>query len=209
VWLALRMRRWLNLPMVVASGIVVALLIASVVAALYAASTIDDVRAGSYRATVAITAARSDGFDAKSAESLTLINRGSGQSYEDRFKAVAADAYTKLSSAGRSGASVDSNLRFAEYERVHQQIRELDDGGQWEKAVDLATSSDAQASNAKFAAFADASIRELGAQAASVDEDLSNARRPMAILVWVVLIGAVLAAAAAWRGIADRLREYR
>ncbi len=43
-----------------------------------------------YRRTVALATVRIDGFDAKSAEALTLINRGSGQPYEDRFKALTA-----------------------------------------------------------------------------------------------------------------------
>ena len=65
-------------------------------------SSSQDARDGSYRQTVALATARINGFDAKSAEALTLINRGSGQPFEDRFKTLAKSASSALgSTAGR------------------------------------------------------------------------------------------------------------
>ncbi|MCU1344370.1 MAG: hypothetical protein JWL70_636, partial [Acidimicrobiia bacterium] len=208
-WLASRMRRWFNLPLLIATAIVAGLLAIGGVATWYAGGKADDVRAGPYRAAVALTAARSDAFDAKSAESLTLINRGSGEVYETRFQAVVVDAESKLQVAVDAGAANGAQRDLTTYLNVHDQVRKLDNGGQWDDAVKLATGTAAQGSNNRFAIFAASSGKALTDQINHVNDDLSSARRPLVVLQWVVLLGGLVAAVAAWRGLAVRLQEYR
>jgi hypothetical protein len=209
LWIVERMRRLLNRPLLIATGVLAAALVGAAAAAANALSRADEVRAGPYRAAVALTAARSDAFDAKSAESLTLIARGSGQPYEQRHAQLMADATSKLD---RTVAGVDfaaMQRQLIPYRVVHDKIRELDDAGDWDGAVTLATRSDSDGANSRFAAFADATGKALDEQVALVDDGLSEARAPIVVVQWLVLVAGLIAAVAAWRGIADRLREYR
>jgi hypothetical protein len=209
LWIARRMRRLLNRPLLVATGILAAALVGASASAANALSKADDVRAGPYRAAVVLTAARSDAFDAKSAESLTLIARGSGQSYEQRHAQLMADANTKLQTGVGGVDFTAMRGQLADYAATHADIRALDDEGDWDKAVQIATGSDETGANARFAAFADATGKALDEQVALVDKGLSDARSPIVVFQWLVLVAGLIAAVAAWRGIADRLREYR
>jgi len=178
--------------------------------AAYADIAAADARDGPYAQTVALATARIDGFDAKSAESLTLIARGSGQAYEDRFKLVAANANTALggltivqTGAGEAAASAS----FERYVAAHTRVRTADDGGDWDAAVKSATGSgEAQRS---FATFDAASARALDARAKQLSDDLGHARRLLLALSWLLLLAGIAAAVLARRGIAQRLREYR
>ncbi len=198
----------LNIPLVVAT---LAVIVVGAITALVMAvgqSKANTVRHGAYFATVELATARIDAFDAKSNESLTLIARGSGQTYEASFQTLAANATAILDDAARRDGIDGSAQAFADYLLVHKQIRSLDDGGSWDDAVALATSGSAGA-NVRFAAFDSASSSALTAQAGTLNSRLGAARSSLPLVAWVGLLVGVLAAAAAGAGVGQRLREYR
>jgi hypothetical protein len=211
VWLAGRTRRLFNLPLVAATAavVVVGLILVGVMA--WSQSKANKTRSNAYFATVELATARIDAFDAKSAESLTLIARGSGQAYDASYNDLAQNASKVLSdAAGRGGANEQAAQQaFTNYSKVHAQIRALDNGGNWDGAVALATGISPQDANAVFATFNDASAKALSERSAQLRNDLGTARAPLMPLAWIVLVVGVGAAVASIRGISLRLREYR
>ena len=88
VWLLFKTRRTFNVGVAAASLVVVGAGLIGVAVMAYAQHSATDVRDGSYAQSVALATARTDAFDAKSAESLTLIDRGSGASWEQHYQSV-------------------------------------------------------------------------------------------------------------------------
>lgn len=203
--LAVRTRRLLSVPLVSAAGVILAVTVVAAGGMAFAQWKANDVRRGAYAGTVAFSQARIDAFDAKSAESLTLISRGSGQAFEERFRQRAASAEAALVEERDSPV----RDRLADYLAVHQQVRDLDDTGDWDGAVALATGDDEAGANATFAAFDEASAEELAAEADDLDDELDAARVPLGVLRLLLLVAGVVAAALAWQAAAVRLREYR
>lgn len=215
LWLLRRTHRVLNVPLAVAT---VAVLVSGVVALgamAWSQSIARDARNGPYVDTVALATARINGFDAKSAESLTLIARGSGQAYEMSFEQLtksASDALHGTNSNTGAGPTIQTisgptSTTLAQYLVAHREVRAADDRGDWDGAVKLATG--AGAANQAFTAFEVASSRELNSRATKLSDDLDRARIPLFALSWLLLVVGLGAAVGASRGIAQRLREYR
>jgi hypothetical protein len=211
VWLAGRTRRLLNLPLVTATAAVLVVGVILVGVMAWSQSKANKTRSNAYFATVELATARIDAFDAKSAESLTLIARGSGQAYDASYNDLAENASLVLKdAAGRGGSNEQAAQQaFAAYQAVHAKIRALDNGGNWDSAVALATGTSAEDANAVFATFNDASAKALSNRSAQLRNDLGTARAPLMAFAWIVLIVGVGAAVASIRGISLRLREYR
>jgi hypothetical protein len=210
VWLFRRTRRIFNLPLVGATVAVIVVGVIAIAAASWSQGIASKARRGPYRETVALTTARVGAFDAKSAESLTLINRGSGQVFETRFQTASKDALAGLGGlpANTSDrAATDTRAAFDAYLVAHTRVRAADDGGSWDTAVRLATGSgDA---NRAFATFDSTSARALTSEANRLSDDLRHARTPLVAVGIVVLLAGLGAAVASQRGMARRLREYQ
>jgi hypothetical protein len=210
VWLTRRTRRVFNLPLVIATGLVVVVGIAMAATMVWSQSKANDARSGAYFDSLELGSARVDAFDAKSAESLTLIARGSGQEYQARYAALAGDTKAILADyKERNPSSGSVQSTFLAYDTTHTEIRRLDDTGDWQKAVDLATGNGAKDSNALFTEFDSASAIALDSRSNQLRDQLESARSPLTALAWVALLAGIVAAIAAWRGISNRLREYR
>ena len=218
VWLSGRVRRVFNLPLVIATAVVlvVGIVLAGVMA--WSQSKAKSTRDGAYFATLELATARIDAFDAKSAESLTLIARGQGQAYEASFQNLAKNVQAILADvAARGGAPnvrIASNQRvigeeFGDYLTLHKKIRTLDDGGNWDGAVNLATGSSATDANVIFGGFDVGSGDALLARSEQLSGALSDARAPLTPFAWVALLAGIAAAVGAGVGISTRLREYR
>ena len=143
-----------------------------------------------YRQTVALATGRINGFDAKSAEALTLINRGSGQPFEDRFKTVSGAATQIMDQDLPSDPPDTTQARtvtaFSRYLAAHTQVRKLDDAGSWDQAVALATGTGA--ANRRFATFETLSAQALNDQATKLSDELDDARLPLIVLPWLLLL---------------------
>jgi hypothetical protein len=212
VWLAIRTRRLFNLPLVTATAVVVVVGIALSGVMWWSLDKAKSTRTNAYFTTLELASARIDAFDAKSSESLTLIARGQGQAYEDRFQNLAANADAILVNAasndqGDIRAADDAFTNY--YKVVHKKIRDLDNGGNWDAAVAVATGDSPSGANATFKAFNDASSRALDDSSAQLRGDLSDARSPLPAFAWIGLVAGLAAAVAAGWGISTRLREYR
>ena len=198
--LASRFHRRINVG-VAAAALTVAVLtvVAFGVAAVQSAHN-GDLRDGSYATSFRESTARTSGNDAKANESLRLISRGSGQVYEDRWSAA--------SDVVRANASTETSGLWSEYVAAHRKIVKLDDGGQYEQAVDLATTSDPEGSTALLDAF-DARSQQIIADsgAATADELRSGNTGILVLAVVTLLLGVAAAGMAVW-GIGQRRKEY-
>jgi hypothetical protein len=211
LYLSAKTRRTFNRPLLAATAVVlVAGLIALGVVA-WAKAQANDARAGPYRQTVGLASARIGGFDAKSAEALTLIARGSGAAFEERFQATSGAASAAmardLSDAAPGSAQAATVAAFQRYVAEHKKLRALDDGGQHDQAVASATGTGA--ANQAFAEFERSSSRALVTEAGDLSDDFDRAASPLVPVAWLVLLAGLAAAVLAWRGMAQRLREYR
>ena len=204
VYLYARTRRTFNPPLVAATGIVVVVGLVALATMTWSRARTDDAIEGSYRKTVALATARIGAFDAKSAEALTLIARGSGAAYEERFQAVSTDAQNAIGAGFADRATTEA---LAEYLAQHREVRALDDGGAYDGAVALATGDGA--ANEAFRTFERVSSAALAEQSRDLTDDLGRAATPLLPVAWLLLAAGVAAAALAWRGMAQRLREYR
>lgn len=204
IWLASRTHRRLNV------GLVLSTLVLLVAGFLLGANldggsqTASDVQAGSYGQTVAVARAYSLANDAKAAESFTLIKRGSGQAYEESYQSSVEEAAQLLDGVGGSVQAT-----FDAWVATHDEIRGLDDGGDWDAAVALATSTDPGSPNAQFDAFAQEAQAATADSSAQAQADLERAASASARVAWLALVAGVLAAGAAVWGFAPRLKEYR
>ncbi len=211
VWIFRRTHRVFNVALVAATALVVVVGAATIAGMSWSQSAAKKVRTGPFARTVSLATARSDGFDAKSAEALTLVNRGSGQVYEDRFVSVSGAARVALGTGVApvtpDPAATAAMTAFDQYLTDHAEVRKLDVGGEWEKAVAAATGRGA--ANQSFGRFERASGRAIEHQAARVSDDLDSARWPLVPLAWLALLAGLAAAGAASRGLNQRLREYR
>ncbi len=198
-------RRRINPGLLAGSAVLVVLALVS--GALLAALTFAvDVDRGQAQVVAVAGNARVQGNLAKSSESLTLIARGSGQTYEQSWLASAASIHDGLS----TNRILSSYLPELErYEQVHRQIRQLDDGGRWDDAVALAVGSDEGSSNAAFGPF-DADVADVGARSgASVVADVRGHEAGLVVGCLLTLLAGLGAAWSGSRGITARLREYR
>ena len=210
VWLARRTRRYVNVPVATAALVVLVTMVVGTVGLLSVRSDVDTTREGVYAATRSTAQARIAGFDAKSNESLTLIARGSGASFEKAWQASSAAVTTQIAQLGQNPASSDqSPLPWPEYATVHQQIRALDDAGDWEGAVKLATGQGDGTGNTTFAAFDTSSDEQLSALSTQTAQQLGDTGWWLPFAGVLGLLAGVIAALCAWWGVSMRLEEYR
>ena len=199
VWLAKRFRRRFNVPLAISTGIGVVCIIVTTVLISWSAASLAGVRDGNFADVRAASNARVAANDAKSNESLTLIARGSGGAFQEAWQASADSVAADITRFR------DLDSLWQPYVDVHTEIRALDDGGQWDKAVQLATSK----SNTTFDAFDQAVARQVDGSGAATTAGLAR------LMPWMI-VGALLAAAAGVtmaalgrRGVQQRLKEYR
>jgi hypothetical protein len=205
VWLARRFKRTINIGMLAASIALLLALVGGTIGLQQVSSSVGSIRSGSFAAVNAAADARIDASNAKSNESLTLIARGSGASFEDAWK-TSSDAV--VASLGKLGGSAPAD-EWASYMAVHKQIRTLDDGGQWDAAVGLATGSGPKSANAAFNAFDTHLTGTLDQVSRQASAGLSGPRTALVIAAILILLVGLAAAELGRRGVAARLREYR
>jgi hypothetical protein len=208
VWLARRTRRYVNLPLAAAALVVLVTLVAGTVGLLAVRTTVDATREGVYAATLSTAQARVAGFDAKSNESLTLIARGSGASFEKAWQA-SSDAVKAEISGLEATAPGLTPLPWNGYATAHENIRKLDNDGDWEGAVALATGQDADSGNATFAVFDTSSGDQLSALSGQTAQQLDDTGGWLPFAGVLGLLAGVIAALSAWWGVSLRLEEYR
>ena len=208
VWLSFKTRRLLNTNLVAATAIVIVGGVIGIGLMTLAEHSATDVRSGSLANTIALATARTDAFDAKSAESLTLINRGSGQPFEVQYQSVINDASTALSGISGRAPATAPVAALRTYEKAHTLVRSATTPAIGTAPFD-SRPPPTRGTKTTFAAFDSVSRVSLSGQASHVADGLNSARRPLGVTAVLLLIAGLAAAVLAWRGVAARLREYR
>ena len=208
VWLARRTRRYVNVPLAVAALVVLVTTVVGTLGLLAVKGNVDTTRDGVYAATLSTAQARIAGFDAKSNESLTLIARGSGAAFEKAWQA-SSDAVKAEISGLEATAPGLTPLPWNGYATAHENIRKLDNDGDWEGAVALATGQDADSGNATFAVFDTSSGDQLSALSGQTAQQLDDTGGWLPFAGVLGLLAGVIAALSAWWGVSLRLEEYR
>ncbi|MET0457799.1 MAG: hypothetical protein ABW195_01020 [Ilumatobacteraceae bacterium] len=201
-----RTRRIVNVPMAIGTVLSV---VALVWAAYALATTGSDVRGSvdtSLRAVDAVSRARTSAFDARSAESLTLINRGNGAANEADWQLADARVVAALDTAC-DAAGVCLQDTWSAYGADHRGVRSLDDGGNYDGAVEQATAIGA--SGSAFVTFGDDAAQAQQSEAAAVASAFADGRSALDLLRWFVLVAGLAAAGTVVVGFGQRLREYR
>ena len=206
VWLARRFKRKINVGMLASSIVLLVLVIGSLIVVLQLRSSLKEISSGSLAAVNTAADARINTNDAKSNESLTLIARGSGQAFEAAWKSSADSVAENL---GRLTDKPELVGQWQAYTDVHNQIRALDDGGQWDKAVAKATGSANDSSNTVFGAFDSNLAGYLDGVSQEASNSLANEQPVMVVAAILILLGGLAAGLLGRRGVAERLREYR
>ncbi|MCR1782598.1 hypothetical protein KVF89_08645 [Nocardioides carbamazepini] len=199
VWLnrelARHFRRRINKGIAVAAIIVLAVTLVTAVGAWVRDSSNDGLREGEFATAVSEAHARTAGNDAKALESLRLIKRGSGATYENDWTEAAkgvADSGTRASG------------EWSSYAKVHEEIVALDDAGSWQlarkKAIDV--------SGAAFQPFDDATRAAIEKNGEVATDDLRSGRWLALVISALTLLLGVAAAVAVARGIGERRREF-
>jgi hypothetical protein len=206
LWLARRFKRRINVGMLVSAVLLLVITAGGFIAVQQLSSSLSSISNGSYAAVNAAADARIDANNAKSNESLTLIARGSGQAFEDAWKS-SADSVT--SNLGRLSERPELTTQWQAYTDVHNEIRELDDDGRWDRAVAKATGSGRESSNTVFNTFDQNLATYLDEQSQDASSSLANEQPVMVVGAILILLGGLAAALLGRWGVAARLKEYR
>ena len=217
-WLAVGWRRLVNVPLAVAAVIVVLVLTVGLGVNGRAVSKAGDAVRGPLSAADLVAQARAAAFDARSSEALTLINRGNGAAYETEWQLASSIVAEALAgSCTTFGVGCGALLSYEAYADSHVLVRSLDDAGDWDQAVELATAGtlngvvQLSGSNppADFESFAVASNDELLEQSTAAAHGFDEADAPLVVLRWSVVAAGLAIAVLAFAGYGRRLREYR
>jgi hypothetical protein len=210
LWLARRTHRVLNTGLAAASAALLVGGVVTVAAVLGGNGVARSVASGPYAATVATSEALSLATDAKSMESFTLIKRGSGADFEESYQTSLTDARALLAEAAEAtDTGSDPTSLLNEWDARHAEIRELDDGGDWDDAVDAATATGDGSAGAAFAAFSDRAHEDVEATSKEAVDRLGSAATTAQAAAWIALVLGVAGAVAAAAGMNVRLKEYR
>ncbi len=200
-----RTRRILNVPVAVGAALVLVALLWSAFTLLPTGRTIEDTVDTSLRSADALSRARASAFDARRAESLTLVNRGNGAANEADWRLADAAVVAALDEACAS-ASDCFDEPWEAYQLEFAEVRRLDnEDGDYDGAVERSLGPAASA----FDGFDGATTEAQNLRVGQVSSGFDDAGGPLELLRWGVLVAGLAAAAAVVVGFGQRLREYR
>lgn len=221
MYLTRRTNRLINIGLLVATTAVVLGLGWGTVALLLESNRVADGHENGSLQVETLVHARIVTLKCRADETLTLVARGDGPEYEEEFRklspSVAGDTESNLLVRARNHASDQAmaaevlaaldNTRA--WLAAHEQVRRLDDSGQYEDAVRMAIGDGPDSSATSFAKL-DKNLDT--ALVAGRQEFLNQTLGARAALTWlvpgVVVLG-LIAVAGIIVGIGERLREYR
>ena len=208
-------RRVVNIPIAVALLVLFLLLLIGGVKQAGAVSDADDAVGTQLASADKAAQARAAGFEARSQEALTLINRGNGAANEANWE-LGNDIVTREMSSrlgSDDGLSTAAASAYASYAEAHVEIRDLDDNGDWDKAVAVSLGADSTAAGVNSASAFDGFDQAVGqiatAEGATASTRLSEAVDPLNSLRNLVFFAGLVIAVLAALGCGQRLKEYR
>jgi len=207
VWLARRTRRTLNPAILVGTALAVLAWLACVFAVNGSDQSVTETREGPYARTLAVSQALSLAGEARTAESFGLIQRGSGAAQEETFDERITAAQAQYDRPTVRGAASESDLTA--WVGGHDLVRELDDSGDWDGAVALATSTEPGDPTALYATFVETATAEVEQSSAQARDGFRSAGTGVVVAGWALVAAGLACAVLSWRGINKRLEEYR
>jgi hypothetical protein len=203
-YLTRKTNRLLNVGLLVATGAATLSLLWVTTVSVLVMNDVADSRDASEKVDV-LAQARIATLTARGEETLTLVARGAGQSYEKNFVEVSErlEGLLDRAKALESTGAVDQAMReFRQWQQVHQRIREADDAGQYNDAVALI-------GNPYFDSLDQSLVRAIGEARQEFSDEVAVARASLAGTVVGVLVLALISAAGSTMGLWQRLKEYR
>ncbi len=194
--------RTFNVPLVVAT-------LATVVLVLFAGGVLIAQRTHLHRAdrngstpVAQLAEARILALRERGDEALTLAARGSGGAYEDDFKTTATQLSAALGRVGNSTAQQHQNT----YVTAHQQIRKLDDGGDYDNAVKLSIGA---ATTGTFTSLTTTIGTALDEKKQAFTDEIDGAGGGLTLLTILGPLLALIICGLMVAGMRPRLEEYR
>jgi hypothetical protein len=207
-WLWRTFRRIVNVPIAVALLALFLLLLIGGVKQAGAVSDADDAVGTQLASADKAAQARAAAFEARSQEALTLINRGNGAANEVNWELgndiVTREMSSKLGSD--EGLSTAAASAYASYAEAHAEIRDLDNNGDWDKAVAASLGIE---STSAFDGFDQAVGQIATAEGATASTRLSDAVDPLNSLRNIVFLAGLVITVLTALGCGQRLKEYR
>ncbi len=211
LWLARTFRRVINVPIAAAIGVLLLLLVIGGSTQASAMSEVDAAVADPLAGADNAAQARAAAFEARSQEALTLINRGNGAANEANWQR-ANDVVTQAIGNG-SALSSDASSVYQGYVDAHVEIRDLDNGGEWDLAVAVSLGEPGSTGVGNALARFDDFDRRIGElitlDGSSASLGLGDAVKPLRTLRNVVFFAGLALAVLAALGCGQRLKEYR
>ncbi|WP_328605953.1 hypothetical protein OG943_39165 [Amycolatopsis sp. NBC_00345] len=222
IYLTRRTNRVLNIGLLVATGAVVLSLLWGAVALVIQGTLVASGQTDGTSQVDVLVRARISALQARADETLTLVARGDGAAYEKQFINLAVQLVGPDGKSGLLGKARDlaigtpgqQKIEAAEqaardWSLAHIQVRKLDDSGQYQEAVDFATSVSKDSAGAAFQRL-DANLQDaIDVCRQEFLDDTRGGERALTALAPGVGVLAVLAAAGVTVGVRERLREYR
>lgn len=203
-YLTRKTNRLLNVGLLVATAAAAVSLLWVTTVSVLVMNDVADSRTASAKVDV-LAQARIATLTARGDETLTLVARGAGQTYEKNFVEVSERLEKLLDQAKQveNTEAVDQAMRhFRQWQQVHQRIREADDAGQYTDAVALID-------NPYFDSLDQDLVRAIGEARQDFSDEVAVARASLAGTVVGVLVLAVISAVGSTMGLWQRLKEYR
>jgi hypothetical protein len=219
-WLARRSHRVFNRGLVLASVAGLASVVWLVTALTFARLHVLSARDHGSAPVEALARAEIAALQARGDESLTLIDRGGDDSFQQDFVAVqhrlgpgpgtlltaATNAAAGSQGAGDAAAAVAAARAWY---AAHAQVRHLDNSGNYSRAVQLATGSAPGDSGTLFTRLDTSLSTAIGRDQAAFRSTIRGARSAFTGLeAGMIILSVVMAAGCGW-GLAQRIAEYR
>jgi hypothetical protein len=237
VYLTRRTRRVFNLPLLLATGTLLAFVI-GMSARLDAENELLRVaKKDCFDSIHALWKARSVSYDANGDESLYLLGPATAAQYEQSFReksallvdgdvtdAVVSDAAAgkvptfkgylgdelrNITFPGEHAAAVEMLRCYGRYMAMDGQIRSLERAGRHREAVDFCIGTQPGQSNWGFAQFDDALGKVLDINQKVFDSTVVKSFAALRTLPAVAAVAVLLIVVLTWLGLAPRLHEYR
>jgi len=213
--------RLVNTGLVVATGAAVVALLWTSAAMTAVTVHLDSAQRDGSDQVAVLVQARFAAVQARADETLTLVVRGNGQSYQTDYLAAANRLGGRDGSQGLLGqaramatdpsvrTALDNAIRSQQaWTAVHRRIRDADDAGQYNQAVEDSIGTSANSSGSLFADLDKNLLSALDTARTAFNRQASAADAALILLrPGLIVIAVVIGVASGW-GIWQRLREY-
>jgi hypothetical protein len=204
-FLVLRTRRIINIGLVVALVLIGVIVVMSTVTFASEQGALKRARTRGSDQLQVLSAARILTLRSFSDENLNLIERGAASEFAPDFGRVETALTVSPALLGMAYVLDPIPQDYARYLAIHNQLAKLNGQGNYEGAVLVATTTEAQALQDLNGAFA----TQIETARQRLQTNASDARRALEAVAISCVLLTVLAVVAIWFGLRPRIREYQ